>query len=93
MAKSVSEKESDKRILKLFRHRCVVCMRPADCVHELITRGRTKKAIELPQNRVPLCNHDHNNAHADGYTEEKEEMLRQLAIIRLTQYGESLESW
>lgn len=93
MAKSDAERTDDARIMKLFRRRCVVCMRPAQAVHELVTRARSKSAITMKANRVPLCSHDHDKAHRDGYTEEKEQSLRELAIIRLTAFGALLEEW
>jgi len=91
--KSELEKQSDARIMKLFRGRCVVCMSQATQIHELITRARSKQAIELPQNRVPLCSHDHDIAHHDGYTGSKEDYLRGKAIERLIMYGENLNAW
>ena len=63
MAKSDAERADDQRIMKLFRGRCVVCIRPATQIHELIPRGRSKNAITIPRNRVPLCTHHHNIAH------------------------------
>lgn len=97
MAKSDTERESDKRIMKLFRGRCIVCFMPATEIHELIPRSRSKQAITMPQNRVPLCNgkhkFSHRDVHHDGYTQPKEDFLRNKAIERLIQFGEKMESW
>lgn len=93
MAKTDFERESDKRIMKLFRGRCVVCMRPATEIHELITRARSKEAITMPQNRVPLCEFDHSSAHKNGYTGKKEDYLRGMAIERLVLFGVDLSEW
>lgn len=94
MAKSADERESDKRIMKLFRGRCVGnTSHPATVVHELIPRARSKQAITMPQNRVPLCRYCHEMTHHGGYTIEKETMLRLKAEKRLIMLGESLEDW
>ena len=93
MLKSKQERESDILIMKLFRGRCVACMSPATQIHELVTRARTKQAITMKQNRVPLCNHDHDFAHHGGYTGTKEEFLRAKAIERLIMFGANLEDW
>jgi len=96
MAKSSAERADDIRILKLFRGRCIVCMGRATEVHELVTRARSRQAITMPKNRVPLCNGNHKYSHRDvhnGYTQEKEDYLRNKAIERLIMFGEDLESW
>lgn len=91
--KSDAERIDDQRIMRLFRGRCVGCTSQATQVHELVTRARTKKAITMPQNRVPLCMSCHNRAHFNGYTEDKEGFLRSKAIERLVMLGISLEEW
>ena len=91
--KSDAEREDDLRIMKLFRGRCVSCLSPATQIHELVTRARTKRAITMPQNRVPLCASCHNRAHFNGYVEDKEGFLRSKAIERLIMLGVSLEEW
>ena len=93
MAKSNSEKVDDLRIMKLFRGRCVGCMAKATQVHELISRARSKQAITLPQNRVPVCSSCHNRAHFNGYTEDKSTYLRNQSIARLIMFGVSMEDW
>jgi 5-methylcytosine-specific restriction endonuclease McrA len=91
--KSENERKDDSRIMKLFRGRCVVCLSPATEVHELITRARSKDATILPQNRVPLCRSCHRRSHFDGYTGDKEDLLRSKAIERLIMFDVSLEAW
>jgi 5-methylcytosine-specific restriction endonuclease McrA len=91
--KSEDERKDDSRIMKLFRGRCVVCLSPAIEVHELITRARSKNSVTIPQNRVPLCRSCHNRSHFDGYTGDKEDLLRNRAIERLIMFGVSLEDW
>lgn len=93
MAKTDFEKADDARIMKLFRGRCIVCMSRASQIHELVTRARSKQAITMPQNRVPLCDHDHFDAHNNGYTDDKHDYLRNRAIERLIMFGTSLEEW
>jgi len=91
--KSDEERIDDARIAKLFRYRCVVCMRPYAHIHELVSRARSKSATTMKQNRVPLCEFDHDTAHRNGYTGTKEEFLRTMAIERLIMFGVSLEEW
>jgi hypothetical protein len=94
--KSKSERLDDIRIMKLFRGRCIVCMTPAQVVHELVTRARSKDAITMRKNRVALCFYHHTGeggAHFNGYTGDKEELLRNLAIERLIRFDVSLEDW
>ena len=91
--KSDEERADDARILKLFRGRCVGCMSVASEVHELITRARSRDALTLPQNRVPLCHSCHHRAHFNGYTQDKEEFLRNKAVELLVRFGESVETW
>lgn len=93
MAKSKSERDDDKRIMTLFRRRCVVCMQPATEVNEIILRSRTKAAVLLPANRVPMCHKCHHVYHWSGVTDDKQERLRALAIQRLTAFGEGVEKW
>jgi hypothetical protein len=71
-------------------------MQPAQVVHELVTRARTKDAITMKKNRVPLCNYHHTGeagAHFNGYTGDKEELLRNLAIEKLIMFDVNLEDW
>jgi predicted DCC family thiol-disulfide oxidoreductase YuxK len=94
--KSYAEREDDIRIMKLFRGRCIVCMQPAQVVHELVTRGRTKNAITMKNNRVALCFYHHTGeggAHFNGYTDDKSTYLRNQAIARLIMLSVNLEDW
>lgn len=91
--KSKAEKLDDLRIMKLFRSRCVACFSKAEHVHELIPRSRTKHATTMPNNRVPLCASCHNRSHFNGYTDSKEDFLRNSAIERLIQFGVDLNTW
>ena len=91
--KSPEELADDHRIMKLFRGRCVVCLSPAAEVHELVPRARSKYAITMKQNRVPLCRSCHRRSHFEGYTGTKQELLRNKAIERLIMFDESLENW
>ena len=96
MKKSKEECADDARILKLFRGRCVVCMQSAQVVHELVTRARSKDAITMGQNRIPLCIYHHTGkggAHFNGYTGDKETLLRNLAIQRLIMFDVDLKDW
>jgi len=94
MAKTSWEIADDVRIMKLFRYRCVGNRaHQAFVVHELITRARTKEALTIKNNRIPLCQYCHDLAHRGGYTIEKESMLRTKAERALEAFGVSLEEW
>lgn len=91
--KSKEEKDDDKRIYTLFRGRCVGCFGAASEIHELITRARSKQALTLKNNRVPLCRSCHNKAHSNGYTEIDEDFLRNRAIELLIRFDVELKDW
>jgi len=91
--KSKEEKDDDKRIYKLFRGRCISCLGTPQEIHELITRARSKQALTLKNNRVPLCRSCHNKAHSNGYTEIDEDFLRNRAIELLIRFDVELEDW
>ena len=91
--KSKEEKDDDDRIMKLFRGRCVGCFGSATEVHELVTRARSKQAVTMPQNRVPVCSFCHRKAHDNGYTEVDEVFLRNRAIELLIRFDVSIENW
>lgn len=91
--KSDWEREDDKRIMKLFRGRCVGCFGTASEVHELITRARSKQALTLKNNRVTVCPFCHRKAHDNGYTDVDEDFLRNRAIELLIRFDVSLDDW
>lgn len=91
--KSKEEKEDDTRIYTLFRGRCVGCFGTATQIHELITRARSKHAITLKNNRVPLCRTCHERAHFNGYTEDKQTFLKNRAIELLIRFDVAIEQW
>lgn len=91
--KSEAERNDDLRIMKLFRGRCVGCYGTAEQVHELITRARTKNALTIKNNRVPLCRSCHDRAHFNGYTEDKQTYLTNRAIELLIRFDVELKDW
>lgn len=91
--KSKEEKADDIRIFTLFRGRCVACFGNATEVHELITRARTKNALTIENNRVPLCRSCHDRAHFNGYTEDKQTYLTNRAIELLIRFDVELKDW
>ena len=91
--KSKEEKVDDFRIFTLFRGRCVGCFGTATQIHELITRARTKNALLLKNNRVPVCRSCHERAHFDGYTEDKQTFLKNRAIDLLIRFDVALKDW
>jgi 5-methylcytosine-specific restriction endonuclease McrA len=91
--KSKEEKADDIRIFTLFRGRCVACFGVGTEIHELITRARTKQALTLKNNRVPLCRSCHNKAHSNGYTEVDQDFLKNRAIELLIRFDVELALW
>jgi hypothetical protein len=92
--KSIEEKSDDARIMKLFRGRCVVNVaHRATEINEIIPRSRSKNAITMRGNRVPMCRSCHGIYHWGGVTPEKMEILVEMAKIRLETFGVDLESW
>lgn len=55
----------------LFKHRCIMCKKPATEINEIIPRSRSKKSILTWQNRVTLCHSCHEEFHRTGVTKEK----------------------
>lgn len=88
-----AEKRIRSEVMEIFHHRCVRCFEFASDVNEIIPRSRTKNAVYDSVNRVPLCRACHEWYHHDGVTEEKMEELRELALMRLSMFGETYESW
>lgn len=94
MAKNAEERKSDLRIYKLFRNRCVMNpAHPAQEINEIVLRSRDKNAVEMKQNRVPLCRSCHRVYHWGGVTEEKQRIMYERAKARLIALGEDLEKW
>jgi hypothetical protein len=94
MAKTDKERESDRRIMKLFRGRCVMNpAHPATEINEIVLRSRSKQAIDMPNNRVPLCRSCHRVYHWGGVTDEKQTIMYEKAKARLLALGENLENW
>lgn len=55
----------------LFKHRCVMCTKPASDVNEIVPRARSRDAVLDWRNRVTLCQECHDKFHRDGVTDEK----------------------
>lgn len=92
--KSDTERSDDKRIMKLFRGRCIVNLaHPAAEINEIVLRSRTIHATTMKNNRVPLCKSCHRIFHWGGVTDEKMEILRSLALERLKMFGEDVNDW
>lgn len=91
--KSKEEKADDIRIFTLFRGRCVGCLGVGTQIHELITRARTKNALTIKNNRVPVCRSCHDRAHFNGYTEDKQTFLTNRAIELLIRFDVELKDW
>lgn len=55
----------------LFKHKCIICRKPASEINEIIPRSRSKKSILDWKNRVTLCQNCHQEYHAHGVTQDK----------------------
>lgn len=55
-------KKDHDLILKLFDHRCIVCGRRTNEIHEIIPISHGKKYLAI-KNRVPVCRKHHIEAH------------------------------
>jgi HNH endonuclease len=66
----------DHFIWWLFKSRCVVCRQPATEINEIIPRSRSKKSIQLWENRVTMCASCHREYHRQGVNDEAIEKLR-----------------
>lgn len=67
----VEPSASDHFIWWVFKHRCIMCKRPATEINEIRPRSRSKYNIHNWQNRVTLCPDCHREFHKDGVTEVK----------------------
>jgi len=65
------------RVWDNFAGRCIRCMRPAVCIHEIIPRSKLTD-WDVEDNQVTLCNACHVIIHTDGALNHVDE-LRQLA--------------
>lgn len=73
----------------LFRYRCVECKKSACEINEIIPRSRSKSAIMIWTNRIPLCRECHDKFHRTGVTKEKIEKLQKARIDFLRAFGRS----
>ena len=60
----------------VFKHKCVMCKKPATEINEIVPRSRSKKSIKTWQNRVTLCRDCHTQFHHKGVTLEKIENMQ-----------------
>ena len=57
---------STLRLLKLFNYRCLICLRKAVTLHEIVPKSKRPKDWMEDENRVPVCARCHDMIHADG---------------------------
>ena len=76
--------DEEIQIFKEFDYKCIACwIRDADTLHELIPKSLAPKTWKQPENRVPLCNKCHTEAHDHGtrksrvYLEQQRNAFRQ----------------
>lgn len=82
--------ESDLRqkhanVMKRFKRRCGVCLRPARSVHEIIPRSQGKIALS-EENMIPLCDthHRYYQGPRQHYEFLRNKRIWALTIIRGT---------
>lgn len=71
---------NDYFIWWLFKHKCVMCRKPASEINEIVPRSRSKKSILDWRNRVTLCHECHtgqNSFHSTGVTTKKIEEMQE----------------
>lgn len=67
--------ELASKVWKTFLGRCVMCWRPADCIHEIVPRSKIID-WDTEDNEVTLCNSCHDIIHINGalkYVDELKE--------------------
>lgn len=91
-------KKDHDLVLKLFDHRCIVCGRKTNEVHEIIPISNGKKYLAI-RNRVPVCRKCHLWAHNSTKVsipilqEKRELYIQNLIYIRVIQkYPNFIES-
>jgi 5-methylcytosine-specific restriction endonuclease McrA len=57
-----------------FNGRCAKCGLPAVTLHEIIPKSKLPKTWNTPENRIPLCNEHHIEAHAKGTKASRAEL-------------------
>jgi 5-methylcytosine-specific restriction endonuclease McrA len=72
-----------------YRGRCVVCLRPASDVHEIVPRSQGGK-VDL-ENSVTLCRECHTEVHETG-TRLSSDLLRERAAKVLAGINEESHS-
>jgi ferredoxin len=46
----------DAELLDYYHNRCIMCGRPAACLHEILPKSKAPAgAWDTPDNKVPLC--------------------------------------
>lgn len=81
---------SDEFIRWLFRDRCIVCWKPAECIHEIVPRSSGEDSSDW-KNRVTLCNRHHNmgddSVHHKGTSDKAIKVLQNIRIRYLKMIG------
>lgn len=68
MTKSKARQELDKDrefLLQLYDNKCIICGTPTNVIHEIIPVSHGKVALHI-NNRVTLCQKDHDWSHSIG---------------------------
>lgn len=69
--------QQDYFIWWLFKHKCIMCRKPATEINEIAPRSRSKKNIHDWTNRVTLCQGCHKEYHLHGVTKVKMDAMRE----------------
>lgn len=72
-----SLRELQREVFAEFHGRCCVCLGRADVVHEIEPRSRGDDTINK-NNMLTLCNHDHDEVHREGASDEQVERLHRV---------------
>lgn len=81
------EKSLKAQTLDLFKHRCYICGKRTNVVHEIKPRGRGIESLSI-DNMVAICFHHHDARHSVGITDEEVKKQQELREARLNNlYG------
>lgn len=70
-----------------FHGLCVVCLNPADTVHEIVPKSLAPKTWRDLENRVTLCREHHWEVHNKTGTRKAAPGLRERMAFVLSLYG------
>ncbi len=85
--------QEERFIWEAYEFRCVWCnISSADCLHECPPKSLNPKWEEQPENRFPVCNPCHNEAHNISWKTAKTR-LEQSREFNFPQALERINEW